>query len=73
MALFILCLTLGKQVQISDCRVLEDSWLVALACHQPRSLTLHRCHHASQAVTDGGLRRLFHRCGDVLQVLVQAV
>lgn len=72
MALFIIFLTLGKQVQISDCRVLEDSWLVALACRQPRSLTLHRCHHAGQAVTDRGLQRLFHRCGDVLQVLVQA-
>ncbi|EPQ09027.1 Ras and EF-hand domain-containing protein [Myotis brandtii] len=59
----------GKQVQISDCRVLEDGWLVALACRQPRSLTLHRCHHAGQAVTDRGLQRLFHRCGDVLQEL----
>lgn len=72
MALFIIFLTLGKKVQISDCRVLEDSWLVALACRQPRSLTLHRCHHAGQAVTDRGLQRLFHHCRDVLQVLVQA-
>ncbi|KAM7093103.1 uncharacterized protein WM277_025463 [Molossus nigricans] len=49
-----------KQVQISDCRDLEVDWLVALACRQPCSRTLHRCCHAGQAVAHGGLKRLSH-------------
>ncbi|XP_032977909.1 F-box/LRR-repeat protein fbxl-1-like [Rhinolophus ferrumequinum] len=62
--------SLWKRVQISDCCILEDNWLVvALARHQPCSLTLHRCRHAGQAVTDHGLKRLFQHCGDILQEL----
>ncbi|XP_037349066.1 uncharacterized protein LOC119231410 [Talpa occidentalis] len=59
--------SLWKQVQIADCCVLEDEWLVALASRQPRSLTLQRCRHAGQAVTHHGLKRLFQQCRDVLQ------
>ncbi|XP_012576698.1 PREDICTED: uncharacterized protein LOC105853282 [Condylura cristata] len=61
--------SLWKQVQIADCCALEDEWLVALARHQPRSLTLQRCRHVGQAVTHRGLKRLFQHCQDVLQEL----
>ncbi|XP_074186693.1 uncharacterized protein LOC109457324 isoform X3 [Rhinolophus sinicus] len=61
--------SLWKRVQISDCCILEDNWLVALARHHPRSLTLHRCRHAGQAVTGHGLKRLFQHCGNILQEL----
>lgn len=36
------------------------------------ALSLHRCHHAGQAVTDHVWEELFQHCRDVLQVLVQA-
>ncbi|KAM9082728.1 uncharacterized protein AAG666_017083 [Megaptera novaeangliae] len=51
--------SLGKQVQITDCCVLEDDGLVALACRQPRSLTLHRCRHASRGCDGPGPETTF--------------
>ncbi|XP_049566752.1 uncharacterized protein LOC117199234 [Orcinus orca] len=51
--------SLEKQVQITDCCVLEDDWLGALACRQPRSLTLHSCLHASRGCDGPGPETIF--------------
>nr|XP_058157301.1 F-box/LRR-repeat protein fbxl-1-like [Dasypus novemcinctus] len=59
----------GKQIRIADCQVLQDDWLLALACRHPRSLTLHRCRDDARAVTQDGLKRLFQHCRDFLQEL----
>lgn len=48
-----------KQVQITDCCVLEDDWLGVLACRQPRSLTLHSCLHASRGCDGPGPETIF--------------
>ncbi|XP_030049559.1 uncharacterized protein LOC115463310 isoform X2 [Microcaecilia unicolor] len=61
--------TLWRKVQISNCRSLNDEWLISTGFRHPQSFTLYRCHDEAKHITDEGLTQFFHHCKDYLKEL----
>nr|XP_025040460.1 uncharacterized protein LOC106732012 isoform X1 [Pelodiscus sinensis] len=59
----------GRQIQIADCRCLNDKWLISLGLHHPQYFTLHHCNDETQSITHKGLKKFFQHCRDSLKEL----
>ncbi|XP_053158571.1 uncharacterized protein LOC128347663 isoform X2 [Hemicordylus capensis] len=58
-----------KEIQLTDCRCLNDDWLANLGNRHPQHFTLDHCHDETQRITDVGLKQFFQHCKSSLKEL----